>query len=331
MVKFIAEPVVATAQALRDSAHALLAGFAPPVYDVTTRLAAAVEAAVPHIPRDLTGAVDASGSVVTSIIPCWYLSPLQHVWEFVAENLILVPLLLRSSRAWTVTESATGPSPRLRALDTAIHASGWVTLVVLAVTLLYKHLTERLVYVLQPCHVMTGVLAWLCFAQPAAGAGACGRTPSAHLPSILFNVVCLHWVFGCWLAILAPDTSTLLLPLEPEFFHVQHWLLVGVPVLLVARRRYHLYSPRVLYSWAFMFLFHLDVLVPWSLVFNGNVGYVMVPPPGALAEFGFLFRIVLGLISIPLTAAARYLVVGATCRVCRWLRLPGWTPSIKEE
>jgi hypothetical protein len=128
------------------------------------------------------------------------------VWEFVAENLILVPLLLRSSRqdAWTVTESATGPSPRLRALDTAIRASGWVTLVVLAVTLLYKHLTERLVYVLQPCHVMTGVLAWLCFAQPAAGAGACGRAPSAHLPSILFNVVCLHWVFGCWLAILAP-------------------------------------------------------------------------------------------------------------------------------
>jgi hypothetical protein len=58
---------------------------------------------------------------------------------------------------------------------------------------------------------------------------------------------------------------------------------------------------------------------------------VQVPPPGALAEFGFLFRIVLGLVSIPLTAAVRYLVVGATCMVCRWLQLPGWTPSIKEE
>ncbi len=79
---------------------------------------------------------------------------------------------------------------------------------------------------------------------------------------------------------------------------MQHWLLVGVPVLLVARRRYHLYSPRVLYSWAFMFLFHLDVLVPWSLVFNGNVGYVMVRAAlcvgrvyaarGCLAQFSVL-------------------------------------------
>ncbi len=69
---------------------------------------------------------------------------------------------------------------------------------------------------------------------------------------------------------------------------MQHWLLVGAPVLLVARRRYHLYSPRVLYSWAFMFLFHLDVLVPWSLVFNGNVGYVMVR--SALCSRGYAAR-----------------------------------------
>ena len=66
------------------------------------------------------------------------------------------------------------------------------------------------------------------------------------------------------------------MPGECVSFFVQHVLLVGLPVVYIARRRFHLYEPRIWYCFSWKLLFHTDVLVPVSLALGGNLNYVVV-------------------------------------------------------
>lgn len=324
MVKSLAEPLLEVSHVACVALQQLVEEGAPTVHGAVTSAAQWLEDALPHITRDL------GRSVASSVVPSWFLSPVQHVWEFLVLNSILVPMVLfLTLRApWEVVEPAAVAAPtgtrRPRAtlvLDTAIAVGKWVVLVTIGATLVYKLLTNRGLYLLQPCHVLNVLLAIICFSSPAA---AFKGPAASHLPSIAFNVY-LHSVYGAWLALAMPDTRDLHLPTERFCFYLQHALLVGLPMLLIARRKFHLYRPRVLYSWAWKFAYHVDVLLPASLVFGGNLNYMLVPPPGPLANFGFMYRPVMGLVCILLTALVRYGVVGAVCAISRACRLPGWT------
>ncbi len=76
------------------------------------------------------------------------------------------------------------------------------------------------------------------------------------------------------------DTRDLKLFGERFSFFLQHTLLVGLPIVYLARRRFNVYQPRVVYSWAWKLLFHTDVLVPVSLLVGANLNYVVVRASG---------------------------------------------------
>ncbi len=78
-----------------------------------------------------------------------------------------------------------------------------------------------------------------------------------------------------------PDTRDLKLPGEKISFFTQHVLMVGLPMVMIARRRFHLYHPRVLYCWAVKFMLHVNVLLPVSLLFGSNLNYMLVSRCGA--------------------------------------------------
>ena len=174
-------------------------------------LAVALEAALPHMSWDI------DGCMVSSLRPCWFLSPLQHVWEFVLVNAVLLPLLAywTLKHPWRVVVPAATPAERLSAagkpgsrMDSALAAlevlgaaTGVCTLVA---TVVFKILSHKLMYLLQPCHVLNLALVYLAFSRRSEQKDNPGKV---NVPSVVFNVY-LHSCYGAWLALLQPGTST---------------------------------------------------------------------------------------------------------------------------
>ena len=78
------------------------------------------------------------------------------------------------------------------------------------------------------------------------------------------------------LLLLCADTRDLKLPGEVFTFYLEHVLLVALPLIYLTQRRFNLFDGRVLYQWALMFLYHVDVLLVVSILAGGNINYMMV-------------------------------------------------------
>ena len=156
-------------------------------------------AACPHIPHDPTHAL------TTSIQAAWYLHPEQHVGEFLALNVFLIALgHTLGKHPWKVQIAADHVpnwSPSLIDRATAV-----VCLLLAVAITTYKYLTERMIYLLQPCHLLLYCLVFLALkrgvALPTSGTTR-AVTTAVDFPSLVFNFY-LHNMYGAWLAIVTP-------------------------------------------------------------------------------------------------------------------------------
>jgi hypothetical protein len=236
-----------------------------------------------------------------AMISYWYLTPAHQLLETVAVNAAFIPLVLYLGRApWRVgVPAASGGGAGGVALALLDAVLSLTTVVCSVFTVYYKLQPDcagriRLAYILQPCHLSNLMLVVLA-ACLAAGRGAAA--------SPLFEAY-LCTVFGAIFALATPDFRGLYLPLEVEHFIVQHLLLLALPCVWIARRRFHCYHdwrPWV-FSWAAMTLAHWDVFQPASWLSAHNVNYMMVPP------------------EIPLLATKAYrLVMIGVCLIVSWV------------
>lgn len=121
------------------------------------------------------------------------------------------------------------------------------------------------------------------------------------------------------LALVTPDTRGLERPFEIEYFFGQHIMLLLLPCVWVATRRYDMYKgPRVTVAlWAIATLVHFDALWPISVLLRGNVNYMLAPPkvyPHDL--YPQYYRAIVTAFCLSLHFMSRYVFAEAAIVVC---------------
>ncbi|KAJ8310312.1 hypothetical protein KUTeg_012177, partial [Tegillarca granosa] len=163
-----------------------------------------------------------------------FLSIRQRIIESIFVVIISGVVLYRAVTRLTLPEKLV-PADRLD------HCGKRILLVVMCLTfgieLGFKFATQQMIYILNPCHLVT-MLQIFCLAAP----------PSRLVTAVFrFHI---HILTGAPIAILFPVINTRLLPFETEVYYIQHILMLVIPFYLMRIGGVYTPEPYFDFTWA---------------------------------------------------------------------------------